>query len=67
MSIKMERRSVGVEELRAELNLLERQHSMSSEEFAKLYEAGELPETSEMREWSILYSAWETAVNSHAG
>jgi hypothetical protein len=47
-------------ELQARLKIFEQQYQMSSEEFYRRFQAGEMGDSIEVVEWSIFYDMWES-------
>jgi hypothetical protein len=47
-------------ELQARLEIFEQQYQMSSEEFYRRFQAGEMGDSIEVVEWSIFYDMWES-------
>jgi hypothetical protein len=59
MTVKVE--PIGTFELEQRLKQFESRFAMPSSEFVEAFRNGQLQETEEFREWSMLYAAWELA------
>ena len=56
-------RPIGVKEIESKLLVFEERFGMPTSRFAELFEGGELEETDDFLDWSLLYSAWRLATH----
>ncbi len=54
---------IGVTEIESKLLAFEERFGMSTERFVQLFENGQLEETDDFLDWSLLYSAWRLATH----
>lgn len=56
-------RPIGVKDIESKLLVFEEHFDMPTARFAELFEDGQLEETDDFLDWSLLYSAWRLATH----
>jgi hypothetical protein len=54
---------IGVSEIESKLLVFEERFNMPTARFAEMFEDGQLEETDDFLDWSLLYSAWRLATH----
>jgi hypothetical protein len=56
-------RPIGVKEIESKLLVYEERFDMPTTRFVELFEGGQLGESDDFLDWSLLYSAWRLATH----